>query len=78
VKLLVPVLQKDADASVRRAAARQLARYGADPLVLEPLATAVGDPDVSVSTAAHEALQALTGRRDVGRRADEWRKAAAK
>jgi HEAT repeat protein len=74
VPILVGVL-KDPEASVRRAALKALAKHGADPVVLKPLAEAVGDKDPSVSWTAHELLQELTKKPEVDRRAEAWRKA---
>ncbi len=75
--LLAGVLKKDPEPSVRRAAIKGLVRYGKDPVILAPLVEAVGDKDLSVSVCAHEALETLTEKKGVGRRTEEWRKAAA-
>lgn len=75
IPALAETLAKDADASVRRSAAKALASFGPRPDVLAPLVEAVADKDASVSLMAHEKLEELTGKTDLPRSKSAWQKA---
>ncbi len=65
------------EAAVRRAAVKALATFGRLPQAVEGLVAAVGDKDPSVGLMAHEKLRELTGKGDVVRTSDAWKKALA-
>ena len=62
---LLAALQSDPENVVRREAAKSLPAFGKKPAVLQGLAAAVADPDVSVAWRAHVSLQELTGAKAV-------------
>ena len=65
---------KDADPLVRRGAVRALAAFGPRPEVYRPLLEAFDAGDAGLALVAHETLQKLTGRTDVGRSREAWSK----
>lgn len=69
---LAAVLQSDPEPVVRRDAAKAIATFGKKPEVLQALAAAVGDADVSVAWRSHVSLQELTGAKDVAMTRDAW------
>ena len=74
IPLLAEAL-KDGEAVVKRSAVRALASFGKRPEVTKALVEAVGEKEPSVALLAHEALQDLTGRRDVARTREAWTQA---
>ena len=69
---LLTTLQSDQEGVVRREAAKSLPAFGKKPEILQGLATAVGDSDVSVSWRAHLSLQEMTGAKSVAMTRDAW------